>query len=201
MFLCRLLPPALVLLAAVSLTPELSAQRGAMTVQRNLAQLADRADVIIRGHVLSAKSEPHPELRGLQTIVVTLQVSERLKGNSPEIYTFRQYIWDIRDRFNTAGYRKGQHLLLMMNKPSRLGLTSPVGLEQGRFTVRGDATGESLAVNGRGNVGLFRNVQPQLQQRKVRLSAGAGKMMQRRSGAVRVDELTEVIRGLVGTAK
>lgn len=172
-----------------------------MTVQRNLGQLADRADVIIRGQVLSAISEPHPELRGLQTIVVTLRVNERLKGNSPDVYTFRQYIWDIRDRFNTAGYRKGQHLLLMMNKPSRLGLTSPVGLEQGRFTIRGDATGASLAVNGRGNVGLFNSVQPQLQQRKVRLSVGAGKMIQRRHGAVRVDELTEVIRALVGGGK
>jgi hypothetical protein len=171
-----------------------------MTVQRNLAQLSDRADVIIRGQVLSAKSEPHPELRGLQTIVVTLRVRERLKGNSPDIYTFRQYIWDIRDRYNAAGYRKGQHLLLMMNKPSRFGLTSPVGLEQGRFKITRDATGTTFAVNGRGNVGLFSNVEPQLQQRKVRLSTGAGKMIRSKHGAVRIEELTEVIRGLVGKA-
>lgn len=172
-----------------------------MTVQRNLAQLADRADLIIRGQVLTAKSEPHPQLRGLQTIVVTLRVSERLKGDSPDIYTFRQYVWDIRDRFNTAGYRKGQHLLLLMNKPSRLGLTSPVGLEQGRFTIRRDATGTTFAVNGRGNVGLFTKVDQHLQQRKVRLSAGAAKTVERKHGAVRMEELTEVIRGLVGTVK
>jgi hypothetical protein len=151
--------------------------------------------------VLSAKAEPHPELRGLQTIVVTLRVSERLKGNSPDIYTFRQYIWDIRDRYNTAGYRKGQHLLLMMNKPSRYGLTSTTGLEQGRFTIRGDAAGTTFAVNGRGNVGLFSNIEPQLQQRKIRVSAGAGKMIRLKRGAVRTHELTEVIRGLVGTMK
>ena len=201
MFLRRLLFPAILLLSVVWLAPELSAQRGAMTVQRNLAQLTDRADVIVRGQVLSAISEPHPELRGLQTIVITLRVSERLKGNSPDIYTFRQYVWDIRDRFNTAGYRKGQHLLLLMNKPSRLGLTSPVGLEQGRFTIRRDGTGTTFAVNGRGNVGLFSDVQPQLQQRKARLSAGAAKTVQRKHGAVRMEELAEVIRGLVGTVK
>jgi hypothetical protein len=91
--------------------------------------------------------------------------------------------------------------LLLMNKPSRYGLTSPTGLEQGRFRIHRDAGGSTFAVNGRGNVGLFSNVQQHLQQRKVRLSPGAGKMIHSKHGAVRMEELTEVIRGLVGTAK
>jgi hypothetical protein len=198
MFLSRLIAPCIVLALGVSLTPDLAAQRGAMTVQRNLAQLADRADVIFRGQVLSAKAEPHPELRGLQTIVVTLRVDEALKGNLAGIYTFRQYVWDIRDHFDAAGYRKGQHLLLLMNKPSRYGLTSPTGLEQGRFRIKGDATGATFAVNGRGNVGLFSTVPQQLQQKNVRPSTGAEKMMRTNHGAVRLEELSEVIRGLVG---
>jgi hypothetical protein len=198
MYLSRLISPCIVLILGVSLTPHLAAQQGAMTVQRNLAQLAGRADVIFRGRVLEVKSEPHPELRNLDTIVITLHVDEVLKGSPPPLFTFRQFVWDIRDRVNTAGYRKGQHLLLLMNKPSRLGLTSPTGLEQGRFKIRTDATGATLAVNGRGNVGLFTNVPEQLQTRKVRLSAGTSKMIRNSRGPVRTEELAELIRALVG---
>jgi hypothetical protein len=198
MFLSRLVAPTIALFLGVCLAPELAAQRGAMTVQRNLAELADRAEVIVRAQVLSAKSEPHPELRGLDTIVITLRVKERLKGNPPEVFTFRQFVWDIRDRFSTAGYRKGQDLLLLINKPSRYGLTSPTGLEQGRFRVSRDVTGTTTAVNGRGNIALFSNMQEQLREPKVRLSVGASKMVLRNKGPVRLEELSEVIRGLVG---
>ena len=40
-----------------------SAQRGAMTVPRNLDQLTDRASDIVRGTVVEARVEKHPELR------------------------------------------------------------------------------------------------------------------------------------------
>lgn len=83
----------------------------------------------MRGHVVSARVEPHPEFQNLRTVVVTFQVEEVLKGQADETVTFRQFIWDIRDRYNAAGYRKGQYLLLLMTKPSPYGLSSPVGLD------------------------------------------------------------------------
>ena len=177
---------------------DLCAQRGALTAQRNLADLTNRADLIVRGQVLDAKVERHPQLHNLNTVVVTLRVKEVLKGNAPATYTFRQYIWDMRDRFDAAGYRKGQQLLLLMNNPSQFGLTSPVGLEQGRFQITHGASGELIAVNGRGNAGLFANVQSQIQSKKIAVSANATKMLSTKYGAVRADDLSEVIRGLVG---
>jgi len=190
--------PSLVFLLAAFLVPSLFAQRGALTVQRNLAELTDRADVILRGQVVEARVERHPQLRNLNTVVVSVRVKEVLKGNAPATYTFRQYIWDMRDRFDNAGYRKGEQMLLLMNRPSQFGLTSPVGMEQGRFRIAHDPSGKLMAVNGRGNAGLFTNVQPQMQARKITLSAAASKMLLTRSGAVRAEELSEVIRGLAG---
>jgi hypothetical protein len=187
---------AFVLLA---LSGSLFGQRGAITAPRNLVELTDGADVIVRGVVLSARFEPHPQFQNLKTVVVTMKLRETLKGNAPSLYSFRQFIWDIRDRFDAAGYRKGQEILLMMTPPSEVGLTSPVGLEQGRFRIVRQARGKAQAVNGRGNAGLFTGVRAQLQQRKITLSSAISAAIQQNSGAIGIEELSGLIRQLVGS--
>jgi hypothetical protein len=77
-------------------------------------------------------------------------------------YTFRQFIWDIRDRRDAAGYRKGQELVLFLNPATAHGLTSPVALEQGRFQVLRGVDGTARAVNGRANRGLLRGTETRL---------------------------------------
>ena len=79
-----------------------------MTVPRNLEQMVVSAADIVRGTVLSARVEKHPELDNLDTLVVTLEVREAIKGGARGTYTFRQYIWDLRDVHDAAGYHKGQ---------------------------------------------------------------------------------------------
>jgi len=53
---------------------------------------------------------------------------------------------------------KAGELLLFLNPVSTYGLTSPVGLDQGRFRVVSDDKGNRYALNGRGNLGLFAQV-------------------------------------------
>ena len=86
------------LLFALVFAAPAGAQRGAMTAPRNLAELVDEAGVIVRGQILSAKVEPHPDFPALWTVLVTLRVEESLKGQPVSTYTFRQFIWDERDR-------------------------------------------------------------------------------------------------------
>ena len=157
----------LCLLALTTLS--LCAQRGALVIQQNLAELVQEADTIVRGSVLSAQVEPHPELRNLHTVVVTLRVERVLKDQAEGTFTFRQYIWDVRDRYNAAGYRKGQRLLLLLIKPSQYGLSSPAGMDQGRFRLAPDQEGRLTAVNGAANHGLFRGVTPLLEEQGIRL--------------------------------
>jgi hypothetical protein len=185
---------ALVLAVSLAAAPAF-AQRGAMTVPRNLDQLAERANTILRGTVISAHVEKHPELTNLDTVVVTLRVRETLKGDAQGTFTFRQYIWDIRDRWDAAGYRKGQDLLLVLNAPTRYGLTSPVGIEQGRFRIRPDGKGGLLALNGTGNVHLFDGVAASVAGKGVALTESqAGLVAKHRGGPVELGELMAMFR-------
>jgi hypothetical protein len=125
-------------------------------------------------------------------------VQETLKGQAKDTFTFRQYIWDIRDRADAGGYRKGQDLLLLMIEPSRYGLSSPAGLDQGRFLISRDGTGRELALNGHGNLKLFDGVSSQTTAKGIMLSPRSLSMMQKHQrGPVELRDLTALIRELV----
>ncbi len=143
----------LVLLSAIP--PQARAQRGAVVRTRNLAELTEQAQTIVVGRVVSARVEPHPQFKNLQTVLVSVAVSDTLKGSSVQTLTFRQYIWDPRDIDHKAGYARGQELLLFLNAENQYGLTSPAGLDQGRFAILRISSGKASAVNGHDNRNLF----------------------------------------------
>jgi hypothetical protein len=183
------------LLTALTASAPAFAQQSALTVPRNLEQLTDRAAVIVRGNVVSARMEKHPELTNLDTLVVTLHVRETLKGQAGGTFTFRQYVWDLRDRMNAVGYQKGQDVLLMMIEPSRYGLSSPAGMEQGRFRIERDGFGREYAVNSRNNLGLFNGVGAELTRKGIAPSPAAASLLAKhRRGPVELRELTALIR-------
>jgi hypothetical protein len=134
------------------------AQRGAITLPRNLADLSSNAGQIIQGRVVSATVEPDPRYNHLQTLVLTLAVDDVLKGQAPSTFTFREFLWDIRDISDRAGYHVGEEVLLFLNSPTTLGFVTPVGLQQGRFRVVKGADGQDYAINANQNSGLFDNV-------------------------------------------
>jgi hypothetical protein len=186
------------ILSAVMLAVPAAAQRGALTIPRNLEQLTDRASDIVRGTVVSARVEKHPELANLDTVVVKLRLTDTLKGSAQETFTFRQFIWDLRDRQDAAGYRKGQDLLLLMIAPSRYGLSSPAGLEQGRFRIERDRRGRTMAVNGAGNFKLFEGLDASTKTAASLSSRQASLIAKHRKGPVEAAELTAMIRAIAG---
>jgi len=178
------------------------AQRGAMVLQQNLAELVDEAATAVRGRVVSAQVEPHPELQNLDTVVVTVQVERVLKGQAGATFTFRQFFWDIRDRANAVGYAKGQRVLLLMIKPSEVGLSSPAGLSQGRFQITRGPDGELMVGNGAGNLGLFRGIAPILQKKGVQLPEHLAQVVAEDGGRpMRLKDLEDIIIALAGTGK
>lgn len=195
-------PFSLLLLCVLALAGPASAQRGAIAAQRNLAELTERAETIVRGHVASAEVAPHPQFANLTTVLVTLNVSETLKGKAARQLTFRQYVWDVRDQYDAARYRKGDEYLLLLNPVSPFGLTSPAGMEQGRFRVLRRRPGKTLAVNGARNAGLFRGVPEAAARKQIRLSARAAVLAQEGpAGPVALDDLEQVIRSFVQGAR
>ncbi len=185
------------LLVGVLLAAPAWAQQSALVAPRNLEQLTGTAAVIVRGQVVDVRMEKHPELTHLDTVVVTLQVRETLKGEAGSRFIFRQYVWDIRDRMNSGGYLKGQDVLLMMIAPSRYGLSSPAGLEQGRFRIERDRAGREYAVNSRDNLRLFDGVGAELAKDGSALSPTSTSLLTKhRRGPVELGALTALIRQL-----
>ena len=189
--IARFLSSAFLLVLLCSPLPAL-AQRGAITAHRNLAQLTDGAANIIDGMVLSARVETHPTLSNLQTVLVTMRVARTLKGSASGRFQFRQLIWDMRDRAEFAGYRRGEHLLLFMNRPSAYGLSSPVGLEQGRFRIMRNGAGEMTAINGQMNAALLTGVRERIGT--ARPPARVTALLQsHRQGAIPLDDLAQLV--------
>jgi hypothetical protein len=177
------------------------AQRGALTVPQALDQLTQQADVILHGTVTSTKVEPHPKLTNLMTVVVSMSVAETMKGSPRKSIVFRQYIWDLRDQLDAAQYSKGQELLLFLGPVSEYGLTSPVGLEQGRFRVLRDKNkkGQVLAVNGRSNFGLFDSVEKRAHAGGLQLSPQATALVRKpQAGPASLADLEDAIRTFRG---
>jgi len=194
----RSLGRASLILAALMVALPAVAQRGALTVPRNLEQLTDRASDIVRGTVVSAQVEKHPELANLDTVVVTLHLTDTLKGSAQGSFTFRQFIWDVRDSQDAAGYRKGQDLLLLMIAPSRYGLSSPAGLDQGRFRIERDHKGREVAINGAGNFKLFDGLDANTKSAASLSSRQASLVAKHRKGPIEAVELTAMIRAFAG---
>lgn len=186
----------LLLLAFVSPAP---AQLGAMVAPMDLGAMVDEAGIIIRGHIISTRYEKHPELTNLDTLVITVRVAETLKGSVGETYIFRQFIWDIRDRNDHAGYKKGQEVLFLLLAANQHGLSSPSGGDQGKFRIQRDAQGQAFATNGWGNRNLFSGVPQQLKTKGAQISARAMQATRQARGPVALDELREIIRGLAGS--
>ena len=184
------------LLACVALSA--FAQRGAVTTHQSLDQMVQEADTIVQGSVLSAKVEPHPQLQNLTTVLVTLDVHDTLKGTTGKTFQFRQYVWDIRDKLDASRYAKGQEVLLLLTHPSQYGLSSPVGLEQGRFQVVYEK-GQATAVNGKGNAALFANTAVRAKASNLKLSERTKRLIVSQiSGPVPLDDLKAAIRNLQG---
>jgi len=185
----------------VMISSPLEAQRGAMTTPRNIDELTQNAETIVQCNIISAIVEPHPQFKNLNTILVMVRVTQSLKGNNKngDTFQFRQFIWDIRDRRDAAGYMQMGELILFLNKNNQFGLTSPVGMGQGRFHISRDRSGSLVATNESNNLALFQNTRSTFQRKSVRVPE---KLLVRidhaNGGPVALDDLKKLVRSLVG---
>ena len=177
-----------------------SGQSSALTLPRNIATLTGESQIVVQGWVASVSLEPHEQLKNLMTVVITLQVEETLKGAPVKTLTFRQAVLDRKDLQQEMGYRTGQHLLLALIKPSHYGLSSPAGMEQGRFRIEFLPSGELSATNGFRNAGLFRGLDSQLKSRGIRVVPEVQEMILKpETGPVSLKNLKSLIRTLAST--
>jgi hypothetical protein len=185
--------PSYLLVILLLLSSVAQCQRGALTRPSTLEELAAHSHTIVHGYVVSTRIEPHPQFPDLSTVVVNMKVVEVLKGDPTEHFTFRQFVWDVRDKESTAMYGKGQELLLLLRAPSRIGLSSPEGLEQGRFRVEHLAKGKTRALNGNGNMFLFAGTTTGVKSKVV-----IPKALRDKPNEMSLDQLKQMVRAYVG---
>lgn len=138
-----------------------------MVIPMNFDQLLANADRVFIGTCTAVNEGTTKE--GIPYAEYTFTVSEALRGSVGETVTIRQFgqltpkrVDDkLLQNFRVQGmptYKPGQRMLLLLRSDSQLGLTSPIGLFQGAFSVQLDAEGAEVAVNGSNNVNLFQGM-------------------------------------------
>jgi hypothetical protein len=193
-----ILPALVAVLAAFFGVVQTSAQHGALTVQVDLARMVDDSENVVLGRVTNVVAEKHPQFENLDTVVVTLQVIEALKGTPGATLSFRQYVFDITDLNAKLDYRIGEEVVLMLRQPSEYGLTSPVGLEQGRFRVERDALNNRIVRNGQDNAGLFGTVDQTSPGLRPRLNPQTQQLItNHQSGPISYEQLKTVVQNQI----
>jgi hypothetical protein len=183
------------LLFAVSATPAANAQF--LYRQLNLAELTQRAAIIVQGHVREVRYEALPDYPNLNTVVVTLQVAEALKGSAGETYTFREFVSPGQSRMvRQRKYLVGQRLLLFLSSPSQYGLSSPLGRQQGTFHIAEDSKGSEYVANEAGNYRLFAGVSQAVSMAGAALSESPAELENLEQGPVPLGKFVSIVKEL-----
>jgi hypothetical protein len=104
-------------------------------------ELSRRAGMVFAGTVLSGRIQTARTDRPVPSIALRFRVDRAIAGvESGEILTI--YEWTGAGPLHSP-MRPGEHILLFLYPPSRLGLTSPIAGAEGQ--VRMDATGRYVA--------------------------------------------------------
>jgi hypothetical protein len=138
----------------------------------NLEQLAAHADRIFRGRCIQAQVAIDPTLG--QTVTYVSFVPEHVvRGPSSLHGTLTIKL--LGNRTSSAGpgdaidglpqFEAGEEVILFLYPDSAHGLTSPVGLGQGKFRVVPDKAGKPVAANMFGNDSLFDGLSSRAQKK------------------------------------
>lgn len=177
----------LALLLAVIFSSQLITTKAHHAVlQFNLEEMIATSDKVFIGKCLEVKESEEMIAQGIMPVTYyTFSVSEKIKGDIPKTYTFKQLGHQPRmlnksiknkdlvpmvgglggkiadpDSFIVHGmsyYQVGEEMLLMLIPNYLANLTYPVGLYQGAFYVTRTSSGKTIIKNSINNRGLFTN--------------------------------------------
>jgi hypothetical protein len=127
----------------------------------NLSELSGSAGKIFEGKCLERRSG-RDEATGQIVTWYTFQVLEPIKGKFEETITFKQYGGsdnNIVMQTHIAQYEVGEVAILFLYPPSKIGLTSSVGMTQGKFSIKTfPKTGAKFVTNGMPGMVLFEDM-------------------------------------------
>jgi hypothetical protein len=139
-----------------------------MVMPFNLEELARRAEKVFVGTCTNVSHKVND--RGIPVVEVTFTVAETIKGEVGSTVTFQQFdaqtqpppqpttandrirelpqgIFAKAALIGMPAYWPGEEVVLFLAAPGKLGLTSPIGLVQGKLPITTLASGEKMVTN------------------------------------------------------
>ncbi len=129
LFLSRLPPPA---------AAQEARANSALPLAPSLRELTRSSGYIFAGTVIAVQRVSANGANEVATIRITFRVEQAIRGvRTGQMLVIREWagLWESGQR-----YRRGERVLLFLYRPSKLGLTSPVGGLLGRFAI--DSNGQ-----------------------------------------------------------
>lgn len=164
--------PLFILVVLIALGIDLRPARATMVLPMNLEELTSQADKVFVGECESVMDGV--DSNNFPATFVTYRVLEMIKGEPALKLSFKQYgvIQDKLDRFfesskilvmapyiyGQVNHTVGEQAVLFLRGNSELGFTGVVGMGQGKFQIRQDAAGQSVAENEFHNAFCFRKM-------------------------------------------
>jgi hypothetical protein len=194
----RIISSSTVFLLSLIIFPASNLKAQFLTLPVNLSYLSQRADIIVQGRIIDVRYENLPGYANIPTVEVSLEVENMLRGPEGRTYLFREVLLGLKAREGKNSYHVGQRILVFLPSPSRYGLSSPIGIEQGRFHIARNPDGEEIIVNEIDNAGLFKNMDTtsylsamQLSRNRMKYTETAGR------GPVRLDGFVALVKSLM----
>lgn len=168
------------------------------TIRMNIERMVSDAAMIVHGTVAKVESAVDPQTNLLATIV-TIDVLENIYGADQTSVTLKMVGGRTLRRTlrfaDMPAFTVGEEVFSLFYRPSKYGFTSPVGMGQGKFTVRTDAsTGKKLVRNAVNNARLFSGM-------KTNAAPAAASLAKTAAGGIEAAELSNTLRSLVTILK
>jgi len=171
-----------------------------------LERLHGDAKAVFLGECLSNSVELDKQ-SGRVVTYTTFEVLETYKGKLGQSHTIKQIGGNLPDANlnvripGVPQFDVGKRYVVFLPPASKLGFSSPVGLSQGMFTLRTDATGAPMVSNGRDVGELMENMAQSKMPSRVadKLRAMPDKELPANAKAraeMHLDDLRSILRGM-----
>lgn len=159
----------------------------------NVEEIIQSSGTIIVGRITDVREGKHPKYSNVDVTFVTVEVSDRIKGDNSKTHTFMQFGGTgMLTPGDLPQYNKGEEVMLFLYPESSEGFSTPVGLTQGKFEIITDQiTGKKSMVNGFGNKFLFEKMESTEAMRKRK-----GQIAFQKAGPIEYGKFVSLIKEL-----
>jgi hypothetical protein len=128
----------------------------------NLESLVRQSGMIFAGRVIGVETGIKDQMN-LYMTRYTFEVFDPIFGVEEDTISIKQYGGEADGKkLYPAGvprFERGEEVLVMLYPPSKIGMTSTVGKDQGKFWIQSDdSSGNKTVVNKLQNAGLFKKL-------------------------------------------